>query len=43
MVKKTPIQKRKVNKMIDKLSSNFKNRHLKMEMIIPAEKGNKVS
>ena len=43
MVKKTPIQKREVNKMIDKLTSNFKNRHLKMEVIIPVEKGNKVS
>ena len=43
MVKKTPIQKHKVNKMIDKLTSNFKNRQLKMEVSIPVEKRNKVS
>jgi hypothetical protein len=43
MVKKTPIQKRDVNKMIDKLTSNFKNRKVNIEVIIPVEKGNKVS
>ena len=43
MVKKAPIQKREVNKMIDKLTSNFKNRNMKIEVIIPVEKGNKVS
>ena len=43
MVKNTPIQKRDINKMIDKLTSNFKNREVKIEMIKPVEKGNKVS
>ena len=43
MVKKTPIQKRDVIKMIDTLTSNFKNRQVKIKGIIPVEKANKVS